>query len=93
MHIASTFDPANRSVAHFVNGKEIAREEIADKYFIDRLRIGNGEIGNWGLPHREDPTFAIRNLNGRMDEFAIFKVALTPEEISGLFERSRASKR
>ena len=93
MHITSTFDPANRSVAHFVNGKEIAREAIEDKFFVDKLHIGNGEIGNWGLPHREDPTFAIRNLNGRMDEFAIFKVALSAEEIASLFERSRAGKR
>ncbi|MGB0155001.1 MAG: LamG-like jellyroll fold domain-containing protein [Verrucomicrobiales bacterium] len=93
MHIASTFDPANRSVAHFVNGEEIAREAIEDKFFVDKLHIGSGEIGNWGLPHREDPTFAIRNLNGRMDEFAIFKVALSAEEIASLFERSRAGKR
>ncbi len=70
-----------------------AREAIDDMFFVDKLHIGNGEIGNWGLPHREDPTFAIRNLNGRMDEFAIFKVALSAEEIASLFERSRAGKR
>ncbi len=89
MHIVSTFDPAKRSVAHFVNGKEISRERIEEKFFVDKLCIGNGEIGNWGLPHREDPVFAIRNLNGRMDEFAIFKVALEPDEIRELYERSR----
>ena len=89
MHIVSTFDPAERSVAHFVNGKEISREPIEKKFFIDKLRIGNGEIGNWGLPHREDPVFAIRNLNGRMDEFAIFKAALEPDEVRELYERSR----
>ena len=89
MHIVSTFDPAKRSVAHFVNGKEISRERIEEKFFVDKLCIGNGEIGNWGLPHREDPVFAIRNLNGRMDEFALFKVALEPDEIRELYERSR----
>mgnify|MGYP003633923347 CR=1 FL=1 len=90
MHLASVFDPENRAVSHYVNGEEISREEITDKFYVDKLHLGNAEIGNWGLPHREDPVFAIRNLNGRMDELAIFKAALAPDEIAELFERSRA---
>ncbi len=89
IHLASVFDPENRAVSHYVNGKRVSTQEIEDKFYIDRLRIGNGEIGNWGLPFREDPWFAIRNLNGRMDEIAIFDAALDETEIAGLFERSR----
>lgn len=39
------------------------------------------------------PTFAIRNLNGRMDELAIFKTALDQQEIARLFESSRSGRR
>lgn len=92
MHLASVFDPGRRMVSHYVNGERISEQEIEDRFYIDKLRIGNGEIGNWGQPFREDPTFAIRNLNGRMDEIAIFREALQPEEIASLYENSRAGK-
>ena len=76
-------------------GKRIYDEEIRPIFKVDQLRIGNGEIGNWGLPSRDrdDPVFAIRNLNGRMDEMAIFDAALQDEEIAELFEDSRIGKR
>jgi hypothetical protein len=93
MHLASVFDPINREVCHYVNGKQIHRQEIEDRFFIDTLRIGNAEIGNWGRPFREDPTWAIRNLNGRMDELAIFRVALSPPEIARLYDQSRSERR
>jgi ferric-dicitrate binding protein FerR (iron transport regulator) len=90
MHVASVFDPVTAQVSHYVNGKRISHEKILPKFMIKTLRIGNAEAGNWGQPFREDPTFAIRNLNGRMDELAVFKVALGDEEIARLFEQSRA---
>ena len=89
MHLASVFDPGKRAVSHFVNGKQISTQEIIDRFFIDTVRIGNAEIGNWGQPFREDPWFAIRNLNGRMDEFAIFREALDEAEIAKLYQSSR----
>ena len=90
MHLASIFDPATRQVSHFVNGKRISRQQISADYLIETLRIGNGEIGNWGQPFRETPWFAIRNLNGRIDELVILKAALTDPEIIKLYEQSRA---
>ncbi|MEM8954625.1 MAG: LamG-like jellyroll fold domain-containing protein [Verrucomicrobiota bacterium] len=93
IHLASVFDPASRTVSHYVNGERIDRQEIEDDYFIDKLRIGNAEIGNWGLPFREEPTFAIRNLNGRMDEMAIFNAALNENDIAEFYQRSRADRR
>ena len=89
LHLASVFDPANRRVSHYVNGERIHRQEIVDEFFIETLRIGNAEIGNWGQPFREEPTFAIRNLNGRMDEVAVFREALQDGEIRELFDSSR----
>lgn len=93
MHLASVFDSENRQVSHYVGGERISREPIEDDFLVDTLRIGNAELGNWGQPFREDPTFAIRNLNGRMDEIAVFKAALGDGEITGLYERSRARRR
>jgi len=92
MHLASVYDPAKELVSHFVNGKQISREAIKPDFNVKTLRIGNGEIGNWGQPFREDPSFAIRNLNGRMDEIAIFHEALTEKAIAKLFEESRSNR-
>lgn len=93
LHLASVFDPATRAVSHYVNGERISRQVIEDRFFIKTLRIGNAEIGNWGQPFREEPTFAIRNLNGRMDELAIFKVALSDDDVRQLYKASRSSSR
>ena len=93
MHLASVYDPAGRQVSHYVDGALISREVIEPDFFVGSLRIGNGEIGNWGQPFREDPSFAIRNLNGRLDEVAIFRAALGDAEIKDLFQRSRSSRR
>jgi len=93
LHLASTFDPEERRVVHFLNGKVVSVSEIEDDYVVRDLRIGNAEIGNWGHPFREDPVFAIRNLNGRMDELAIFNAALGSQEIEELFKRSHSRRR
>lgn len=92
MHLVSVFDPANRHVSHYVNGACVSRREIVDDYLIKTLRIGNGEIGNWGQPFRETPWFAIRNLNGRIDELAILNAALTDAEIGELYQNSQAGR-
>ena len=93
LHLTSVYDPDQRLVSHFVDGEMVSREEIPDEYLVKTLRIGNGEIGNWGEPFREDPSWAIRNLNGRMDEIAIYKNALSKSEIAEIFARSRSGRR
>jgi hypothetical protein len=92
IHVASVFDPEGERVSHYVNGERISEEKIEPLFQIQKLRIGNGEIGNWGQPFRENPGFAIRNLNGRIDELAILNAALTDAEISGLHQRSQAGR-
>ena len=73
----------------YANGKQIGNQEIIDKFHIDTLRIGAAEIGNWGQPFRKTPWFSVRNLNGTIDELAIFNAALTSEEITDLHENGK----
>ncbi|MBK1875962.1 LamG-like jellyroll fold domain-containing protein [Pelagicoccus mobilis] len=90
IHLVSTFDPANRRVAQYVNGELVSQHKIKEGYVIDQLRIGNAEIGNWGQPFRKDPEFAIRNLNGRIDELVVFKEAISAEEVKRLYDQGRS---
>lgn len=89
VHIASVYDPANRQVRQYVNSREIANKKIEDQYYIKSLRIGAAEVGNWGQPFRESPDFAVRNLNGAIDEMVIFGSALSADEIKELYENGK----
>lgn len=93
MHLTSVFDPENREVRHYVNGKRVSGQEIEDRFFIDSLRIGNAEIGNWGEPFRDSEWFAIRHLNGRIDELAAFNAALDDPQVAELYEQSSSDNR
>ena len=53
------------------------REEIKDEFVIYALQIGAAEIGNWGQPFRKTPDFAVRNLDGVIDEMIILNAALS----------------
>ena len=51
-HVAAVYDPISRRVTQYVNGEQVSNEEIVDKFYISKLRIGPAEIGNWGMrPH------------------------------------------
>jgi hypothetical protein len=89
MHIGSVYDPKARLVRQYINGREVSREKIKPEFFVDSLRVGAAEIGNWGQPFRESPDFAVRNLNGAIDEMLLFKAALSSEEIMELFENGK----
>lgn len=88
IHLASVYDPVNRMVTQYLNGQEIAAEAIEPRFYIQRLRIGASEIGNWGQPFRNSPSFSVRNLNGVIDEMAIFKSALDADEVKVLYKKS-----
>jgi hypothetical protein len=89
MHLAAVYDPASRRVDQYVNGQRISTEPITDKFYVESLRIGPAEIGNWGQPLRKSPDFAVRNLNGAIDEIAIFKEALGAEEITSIYDNGK----
>ncbi|GAB5517147.1 LamG-like jellyroll fold domain-containing protein [Rhodopirellula baltica] len=88
-HLAAVYDPASQRVQQFVNGNRISDEAIDPKYRIDTLRIGPAEIGNWGQPFRETPWFAVRNLDGSIDELTIYNAALTATEIDSLYDSGK----
>ena len=86
MHLAAVLDLENQVVRHYADGQMIFEHSISPKYRILKTRLGSGEIGNWGLPNSpEKEWFAIRNLNGRIDEFTIYGAALNDDEISEIY--------
>ncbi len=89
VHLAATFDPASRMVCQYVNGKQVSAQYIEDLYVVEKLRIGAAEIGNWGQPLRNTPRFAMRNLNGLIDEMVIFDATLDAGELARLYESGK----
>jgi hypothetical protein len=85
-HLAAVYSPADRRVDQYVNGEVVSSDEIVDRFHVSTLRIGPAEIGNWGQPFRKTPWFAVRNLNGTIDELAIFNAPLTESEIQNVYE-------
>ncbi|MCG8653131.1 MAG: FecR domain-containing protein [Pirellulales bacterium] len=87
--IATVYDLDARQVTHYVNGRVLSEEAIPAEYLVRQVRIGNASLCNWGLPERDEPRFAVRNLNGSMDEFALFDAALTSQEIKELYDHGK----
>jgi hypothetical protein len=80
-HLAVVYDNTAGQVRHYVNGRQVGQEELQVNA---RLSVGNVELGNWGAAYAGDRT-PLRALNGRMDEFVLFRAALSAEEIGALF--------
>ncbi|MEM7478367.1 MAG: LamG-like jellyroll fold domain-containing protein [Planctomycetota bacterium] len=89
IHLATTYDTTRKETTHYLNGRELSREALQPEKVVSQTRIGLASIGNWTSPTKPDEEFAIRNLNGRMDEFMIFSKALSSEEILELFENGK----
>ena len=90
IQIAVTYDSEDKAITHYLNGEQLSREILPDEYVVDRVRIGSASIGNWSEPYyRKDPHFTVRNLNGAIDEFAIFSAALTSAEIADLYAKGK----
>lgn len=89
LHLVSTYEVATRTCVHYLNGKEISRNQAIPEKGIEAINIGSAQIGNWGLPTREEPEFAVRNLNGRLDEFTIYATALSPSEVQSLYQAGK----
>lgn len=82
MHIATVYDGKEQTTTHYVNGKAISIDSIPEEFHPEKVVIGAASIGNWSEPrYRKDAEFAVRNLNGSMDEFALFDAPLSAQEI------------
>jgi hypothetical protein len=84
-HIAVSYDNQSGQVIQYFDGAEVSRE-VSNLHHAGRpISYGPCELGNWGLPTQGHP-FPIRNLNGAIDEFAIYSAVLTGAEIQSIFE-------
>ncbi|MEM9280234.1 MAG: LamG-like jellyroll fold domain-containing protein [Verrucomicrobiota bacterium] len=86
MQLAAVYDTESWTITHYVNGERVSVDEIEERLRSPIVHIGSASIGNWSNPLRDEPEFAVRNLNGSIDEFAVFSAALTPAEIQNLYE-------
>jgi hypothetical protein len=89
LHLATTYDVDAKTTTHYLNGRQLIAESIPLHQLVETTRIGMASIGNWSMPTRPDSNFAIRNLNGRIDEFAIFSAALSAEEVAEMYESGK----
>lgn len=89
MHMAVTCDLDANVIIHYLNGNELSRHTVPESQLPATTRIGTASIGNWSIPTRPDAEFAIRNLNGSIDEFAILAAALSADEIREMYEHGK----
>lgn len=87
--LVTTYDVEARNVTHYLNGKPLSEEPIPEAYLVEQVRIGNASLANWSLPENDDPHFAVRNLNGSMDTFQLYRAALSSDEIQQLYENGK----
>lgn len=84
-HLAVTYDSQSGEVIQYFDGREVDRE-VSRLHLPSRdITFGPCEIGNWGLPTEGHPS-PIRNLNGAIDEFAIYSAVLKGDEVRAIFE-------
>ena len=88
--LATTVDRAAlQTVTHYINGMQVGFSEGTNMdRSLSKMRIGAADLGNWTDPIRPSLS-AIRSLNGRIDEFAIYSAALAPDEILTIYEEGR----
>lgn len=90
MHLATVYDGNASTTTHYVNGKALSIDQIPEGFQPDLVRIGAASIGNWSEPrYKNTPDFAVRNLNGTMDEFILFSAPLNAGEINELYETGK----
>jgi hypothetical protein len=87
-HLAVTYDNQSGIAIQYVDGREVSREVSAFHTPGRPITLGPCELGNWGLP-TDGHKFPIRNLHGCLDEFFIYRTALTGEEIHALYEAGK----
>ena len=87
-HLAVTYDSVSGEVLQYFDGREVSRE-VSHLHQPGRdISLGPCEIGNWGLPTAGHQS-PIRNLNGAIDEFMIYSVALGASEVKNLFDEGK----
>ncbi|MEM7600653.1 MAG: LamG-like jellyroll fold domain-containing protein [Verrucomicrobiota bacterium] len=89
MHLTTVYDGEAFTISHYLNGKAISIDQIPEPLHPDKAIIGAASIGNWSEPrYRKDAEFAVRNLNGSIDEFGIWTRPLGSEEVRSIWINS-----
>lgn len=79
VHVATVIDNQSRTMKHFVNGNKVASGSI---HRPTPVRLGMANVGNFDAAFPARPEVgAVRNFNGRIDEFALIGRALKEDEI------------
>jgi hypothetical protein len=89
LHLATTYDVDAKTTTHYFNGEQLVQQAIPDRQLVPVTRIGMASIGNWSVPTKPEERFAIRNLNGCIDEFAVFNAALSAAEIADMYKNGK----
>lgn len=89
LHLVTTFDVETSAVSHYLNGELIHSEKIPSALMVQQTRIGEATMGNWSIPTRPDAKFAIRNLNGTIDELLILNKALSRAEVTEVYQNGK----
>jgi len=88
--LAVTVEQGTGKVHNYINGKEITVVDGVQHHKpIEKLRIGKSDLGNWSKPINQG---SIRSLNGRIDEFGIFSVVLSPDEIADIYNMGKPNR-
>ncbi|GAA4470533.1 LamG domain-containing protein [Novipirellula rosea] len=95
IHLAVVVDKKSQTLSHYLDGERIARldlrvgsEQTDPRPPVDKIQFGKADLGNWS-PVRQYDNEPVRNLNGRIDEFAMFSRTLSDFEIRELYNQSR----
>jgi len=87
MLLAVTAEKGVGTVRFYVNGEAVEIQDGTQMHKpLPEMRFGETDLGNWSEPIWER---AIRTLNGRIDEFAIYSVALSAKEIKMIYNEGR----
>ena len=79
---------SGQNVTHYVNGEAVGFSGGTQMHKeLPRMRIGSADLGNWSDPIW--PEVSIRTLNGRIDEFGLYRVALSAEEIEDIYQQGK----
>ena len=87
-HLAVSYDSCSGETVQYFDGRRSESRDQPAAPSGRSIKFGYCEIGNWGLPTPHH-AFPIRNLNGCIDEFLIYKAVFSPEEIHALFESGK----
>ena len=96
IHLAAVYDKSRMKVDLYLNGKWINSDPIvqAVPLALDTVELGNWEPAQGNLSRgerrqRQRPSVAFREVQGRMDEFALWSRPLSADEIRKLYETGK----